>query len=932
MRVETHRIWVNFPAVNEQRLYSKDTLPLTRVRFSQGDRISDQKGNTHTVDKVEETDEGLLLYHCGNAVIEEAELSDIADLSEPFDRLKKGQSDAHETFALRYQALQARARHRRSAYRGLAGSKVELIAHQLYIADEVSNRYHPRVLLADEVGLGKTIEACLILERMLSTGKAARVLILVPDSLVNQWFVELIRRFNRWFSIYDEQRCADLEKHDIEGNPFMDESLVICSIDYLVSAEVRVEQALEAGWDMVVVDEAHHLEWHPEQPSAKYAMIESIAARSKGLLLLTATPTQFGLDGHFARLRLLDPEKFSDYETFKTEAEGYKEVAALAAKIIDKKPLRKSDINLLYKQHQGKSDQLETLIGEHPGKATAELTRLLLDEYGTGRVIFRNTRNTIQGFPCRKLIPVDVTDDRFVNAFQKTRKELKSIHDESESDLRYTFREDPRLTWLLEFLREEPERKCLLICHSERKVLALKSAIESENLKFSVFHESMSLIQRDRSAAWFAEPDGAQLLICSEIGSEGRNFQFAHHLILFDLPLEPSLLEQRIGRLDRIGQTETIRIIVPYFRNTCQELLLRWYHEGLNAFEQSLKGVEFYEDKLLPQVLDKCLNSKPASFLNRCAKFEDLIQSSREFRIKTEKSLFEGRDRLLELSSFSAERAESIISEIQTIEADSLFQQLLMNLLEHYGVDVREYENGDIFLDSQHAFLEAFPSIPQTGALASFDRKRAVSREDIQFLTPDHRIFNDAVDVLLTSQIGTASFLLLESERSNLMMECIFVLETLAPAHLEVDEFLTSTPIRVLVDLKGSNRSRSISREHLSENAIDGDIHRFIETPACNDEILGALMGGAEQIAKGVAKKFQASGLEKCQTRLKSEHERLMRLKTRGHHIREVELETIDARNHQLSQAIAAARLRLDSLAIIMAAPKPALDPMAKVG
>src|SRR5207253_3100152 len=111
-----------------------------------------------------------------------------------------------------------------------------------------------------------------------------------------------------------------------------------------------------------------------------------------------------------------------------------------------------------------------------------------------------------------------------------------------------------------------------------------------KDVKVAVFHEGLSLIQRDRNAAWFADPHGAHILICSEIGSEGRNFQFAHHLVLFDLPLDPELLEQRIGRLDRIGQTSEIHVHVPYIAGGPTEVLARWYHEGLNAFVNNLEG------------------------------------------------------------------------------------------------------------------------------------------------------------------------------------------------------------------------------------------------------------------------------------------------------------------------------------------------------
>ena len=122
-------------------------------------------------------------------------------------------------------------------------------------------RLAPRVLLADEVGLGKTIEACLILHRLILTGRAQRVLILVPESLVHQWFVELLRRFNLWFHIFDEERCEAIEAANPNMNPFLDDQLVLASIKLFSGNEKRIQQAIAAGWDVLVVDEAHHLGW-----------------------------------------------------------------------------------------------------------------------------------------------------------------------------------------------------------------------------------------------------------------------------------------------------------------------------------------------------------------------------------------------------------------------------------------------------------------------------------------------------------------------------------------------------------------------------------------------------------------------------------------------------------------------------------------------
>ena len=162
---------------------------------------------------------------------------------------------------------------RRSPVRGLAGARMDLIPHQLFIADEVANRPQPRVLLADQVGLGKTIEACLILHRLILTGRAERVLILVPEPLVHQWFVELLRRFQLSFSLFDEERCEAIEYGDPGCNPFLDSQWVLAAVDFLADNEQRAAQVLEAGWDVLVVDEAHHLEWSPEAAGPAYEMV-----------------------------------------------------------------------------------------------------------------------------------------------------------------------------------------------------------------------------------------------------------------------------------------------------------------------------------------------------------------------------------------------------------------------------------------------------------------------------------------------------------------------------------------------------------------------------------------------------------------------------------------------------------------------------------
>ncbi|WP_258007212.1 helicase-related protein, partial [Xanthomonas citri] len=163
------------------------------------------------------------------------------------------------------------------------------------------------------------------------------------------------------------------------------------------------------------------------------------------------------------------------------------------------------------------------------------------------------------------------------------------IYQEFEGDNATWWNFDPRVEWLMGYLTSHRSQKVLVICAKAATALQLEQVLrEREGIRAAVFHEGMSIIERDRAAAWFAEEDtGAQVLLCSEIGSEGRNFQFASHMVMFDLPFNPDLLEQRIGRLDRIGQAHDIQIHVPYLEKTAQSVLVRWYHEGLDAFEHT---------------------------------------------------------------------------------------------------------------------------------------------------------------------------------------------------------------------------------------------------------------------------------------------------------------------------------------------------------
>jgi len=864
------RVTILFTAAGEKKIFALESAPILRVRFKPGDEILLHDGRTIEVDEVSE-ENGLLTYHGGGEEYSESELDDSISFSKPDDRLLGGQVDDLRTFHLRVESLFRSSKIRESPVRGFLGGRVDLIPHQLAIVREVSSRLEPRVLLADEVGLGKTIEACLILHRLHLTGRADRVLILLPEPLVHQWFVELYRRFNFRFAIFDEARCEAITAE----NPFLEEQLVICSQEFLLDHPERIPEVIEGEWDLLIVDEAHHLEWSPEEVSEGYELVEAIARETASVLLLTATPQQLGAEGHFARLQLLDPHRYNDLAEFLAESDYYEEVAD-AVDVIRDGGVPDAGI------FAGRSPRLReglSRLGE-PG-ADEEVIGDLLDSFGTGRVMFRNTRKQLSGFPERKAHLIELEGE---NAFSA------------------------KVDWLVEFLAEDSGRKVLLIGKTLELVEELTEAVlDRVDLKIGQFHEELTLLQRDRNAAYFAEEDGARLLICSEIGSEGRNFQFAHHLVLFDLPENPELLEQRIGRLDRIGQRETIHLHVPFVKGDPGERYARWYDEGLNAFEKNLQGA---------QILVKRLQQIQAGTL------DEFIVESQKLRAETEAQMERGVDRLLALTSQGKGDIEETLKLIDAWDGDREFEDWVLRLLDHFGLSVEELGTRSYLLQPGNLITDAFPDLPVEGMSVTFDRERALTREEIGLMTADHPMVGNAVDLLLSGEAGNSAFGVWEMPGpKSIILEAYFVVECVAPASLQTDHFLPAVPVRVAVDHQGKDLTADAA---LMKAVLRRGNHRkLLEQPKVTGEIIPGMLKVLEKMAGQRRLQVVRKAMKKMEKSLGREEARLADLAEVNPLIDDGDLEKLKDYRAALKESLGGARLRLDSLRLVYRTPPP---------
>ncbi|HEY4293370.1 RNA polymerase-associated protein RapA [Luteibacter sp.] len=914
LRVEGRSVQVLFAKSGVLRPYASDSAPLIRAEFRAGQRVSG-KGIAFLVERIEDR-EGLFVYRGEGRELEEGQLDDEQALSQADDRLIGGRTDANDRFDLRHEALRRHADARRSAAWGLESARIGLVPHQLRVAGIAAARRPPRVLLADEVGLGKTIEAGMILSRQLATGRAGRVLVMLPETLVYQWFVELLRRFNLSFAIFDEERCEAIEQASDGRNPFEDEQLVIADFAFLESSPKRAGQLAEAGWDLIVVDEAHHLEWTPEGASPRYRLVEELASATPGVILLTATPEQLGRAGHFARLRLLDPQRYADLDAYLAESAGYTVLSDIASTLAAGKPLDAAQRHTLAERFKG-DRELAALLAHDD--ASDELLAALIDRHGTGRAMFRNRRAGIGGFP-RRMPEILTIDPATLDAGRREAllAEFRSDIQQPPASLEFDYTNDPRLTALIGLLDAHPNDKFLLLCRSQAKVMAIEDALRTKSgVGVARFHEGLGIIQRDRNAAFFAQPDGARLLLCSEIGSEGRNFQFAHRLVMWDLPLDPDLLEQRIGRLDRIGQKQDIVIHVPVLEQSAQHVLARWYDEGLDAFRSSpADGRELLRrfGPLLSNLADEHAREDD----DRDQELDALIAETRGAHEELSALIHAGRDHLLELASSRDPHAGDLAGSFAAEDEDPLRDLFVQRLFETYGVHAEELARGIVLLDPQYLSTDGLPGFADGPLSVTFSRDVALAREDLPLLRLDHPMVAAAVDLLVSGEDGNAAFLVDDAlPVRTALLQAVFVLEIVADRTLDAGRFLPATPLMLTVDTKLSERAQFRPSDVALRRAAD----RNIEVPRYRkflSKLVPPMLERAQDLASARADVLKAEALDVARRELDAEHARLVALHSVNPSISDEEVDAIAAERDALLAAIPEARVRLDAVRFVV--------------
>ncbi|XOV81051.1 MAG: RNA polymerase-associated protein RapA [Aestuariibacter sp.] len=916
LELDERTITVMFPASGETRRYARKEAPLTRVAFKVGDEASHHEGWTFTIRDVQKEHQ-IYHYHGvrnddqSDVIVKETFLAHNFVLSEPLERLLSGHYEEHKWFAMRKESTELRQQHLSSPLLGYLGGRMQLIPHQLHIAKEVGKRVAPRVLLADEVGLGKTIEAALIIHQQLLTERAQRVLIVVPDSLVNQWLVEMLRKFNLSFAIFDAERCESLADEPV--NPFETEQLVLCSLNFLTHNSRYFEQALSASWDLLVVDEAHHLRWSSGNPSQEYEVIEHLSAKTPGVLLLTATPDQLGHESHFARLRLLDADRFHDYPRFLAEEQTYQNLADAIEPLVSGASL---DEDQWHKLQQLLPDVAERFadINEQQDNRDALISELL-DRHGTGRILFRNARSSISGFPKRRLNKATL---QLPEQYQQATAEA-SVKAALTPEISYAGSEfwsdfDPRIDWLIELLQQYKQEKILVICANAVTAMDIADAIRVKaGTRATVFHEEMSILERDKAANYFAQiEEGAQVLLASEIGSEGRNFQFSHHLVLFDLPLNPDLLEQRIGRLDRIGQRFDIDLHVPVFSGTAQEVLVDWYDQGLSAFAKTCPiGAMVFEE--VEELLLQCLEQPE----DTQQKEQLLAQTAELYRMLMQK-MEQGRDKLLEINSSGKRSIGPFIEQLQDQDDSPRLEKFMGRLLDTLGVVQEDKDESCYLLKPTESMVSQIPGLHDEGMTVTYERETATQLEHIQYLTWDHPLVHNAIDMLLSDVQGKSSLAFVaqkEKPAGFFWLECFFVLAPSGSKALQLNQYFPPQPVSLCID--GNGKMDYPESKHYASvpKKIGSQLLKALTT---HIEKAAAL---ARKHAEHLGQKVKEERLHHIDTVLSDEILRLRQLREVNPAVRQEEIEALEEQKTMLLAAAQSASLQLEAIQLVVNNP-----------
>jgi len=735
--VRGRQILVHFREADQTLGFAVNADALVPLALGPGTRV-----------RLESTGETVVVESCvgGSCRLEDGRTVAAAELwplpveLPPLERLARGRIDAFEDFANRLDGLRLLRVRQADGLGSFLGRRIQLFPHQLFAAERACHSDPVRWLLADEVGLGKTVEACLIMNRLLHTGRADRTLVVAPETLTLQWLGELWRKYHQVFVLLDAKRLADVgNDYGPDFNPFEVHRRAIIGLETLASRRRLTEQAVAAGVDLLVVDEAHHLRRPAGHPGNEaYRAVAPIAGLGRHVLLLTATPLEDDAHGFFRLLQLLRPEEFPKDTAFEERLARREPLPPCTS------AARRAD------------------IGGLPPRVPAPVE---IDDPGWEP--FLRLERTMRALPAANVLEERRKADRVLRALASPAA-LASVIDRDDDPTRALIgeaeRADPRVRWLVEQAarwQQAGEKTLVFVAHRET-LEHLKVEIERQGrARAGLFHEDLAPERRDIEVAQFRLAEGPALLLSTEAGGEGRNFEFCRRLILFDLPWNPAVVEQRIGRLDRIGRTLPTEIV--YFRPPSGfGRALAVLYEAIGLFNEPLGGLE-RELRHVARAVEREAVAGAAEVAPGA--FAAVLEEAQEAHGRVQQAAYHELHR----DPYQPGMASEILSRVPA-ELDTLNEDVVMRALHRFGfeTDVQSGESTWTIEFGYEALVDQLPGIPPGSRwLGTFNREEAVERETLDFFATGHPLVEGILAELEEGRRGRVALLQVPDEQGD---------------------------------------------------------------------------------------------------------------------------------------------------------------------
>ena len=774
--------------------------------FKIGDLV-EFPGGDGEISKIDHRDGGtcLLSIHTEDGLKKRPAALQIEKLDTIGDLMRQEEFDSDDQFALRLHAARFDLAYREDRFVALEGSRIDIEPYQVKAAHEILNSHDHRYLIGDEVGLGKTIEAAIVIEELIARDRAERVLIVTPAPLAVQWQEEMREKFDREYMVYERDYVEATRQGKPSENVWAQDDRIITSVDFAKQDDMRAAlENLDEEWDIAVFDEAHHLTARRRGDTVdrtdRYRVGEAVAENSDGLLFLTGTPHKGKPDQFYYMISLIDPYRFRSegditpdalqdlmvrrlkenmYEADGTPMFPEKNIETLGVEFTPEERALYEDVTAYIRDHYNRALEADSNVA---GFAMAIYQKRLVSSIYAIRQSLKNRMTTLESGGVdpselsqmvRSLLPEyrsdpelltdaqrehvedalsGVTVDSDPNRIQQELEIVRGLYQQSKA-----IDTDSKATRLRQFvdgiLAEDPGEKVLVFTEYTDTLEYLRRQVFAD-MNVAEIYGDLGQAERRRQIERFR--DEANVLLATDAAREGINLQFAHIMVNYDLPWNPTRIDQRIGRLHRYGQERTVQIRNLFVEETREsqilELLVTKIEEiesalGMNSDVLGLVLDDFdLEDQIMAAVAGKDDPDVVATEVDQLVEEQkDAIrQIDERFLIRDRFDLSKEDAEILEVLEQS--REEGVTGDDVATFVRTFFREFGGTIRGAHPGPARE--GGDIY-QLEVPRIIAGGNVADSYDRVTFTREIAVDHDDVEFIALDHGLVQNIIEFCL---------------------------------------------------------------------------------------------------------------------------------------------------------------------------------------